>query len=123
MPPPNRTVPTVFLDGQGAIRGFTPDAAAVFGLAPGDCGRPFPDVLAGAGHLELRDGVRHTLETGEPAQAALAPFAESVNERFNNWLRSKDAAAATTTQLSTLNAQPILSSISRVTSTTPLSVR
>ena len=33
-------------------------------------------------------------------QPVLAPFADSVSERFNEWLRTKDAAAF---QLSTLN--------------------
>ncbi|WP_343897823.1 PAS domain S-box protein [Craurococcus roseus] len=81
-------MPTVFLDGQGAIRGFTPDAAAVFGLAPGDRGRPFPEVLAGTGHLELRDRVRHALETGEPAQAALAPGGEGATAEGARRLRA-----------------------------------
>ena len=33
----------------------------------------------------------------------LCPFAESVHERFNEWLRTKDAAAS---RPSTINSQP-----------------
>jgi type I restriction enzyme, R subunit len=43
--------------------------------------------------------VRFALEQ----QPVLAPFADSVSERFNEWLRAKDAAVA---QLSIINNQP-----------------
>ena len=79
----SRTVPTVFLDGQGAIRGFTPEAADVFALAAGDRGRPFADVLARGGHGALRDDIRRVLETGEPVRAAPVACCGGTGRRWD----------------------------------------
>ena len=77
-----RKAPAVFLDRQGAIRGFTPEAADVFALADGDRGRCFADVLARAGRVGLWDDIGHVLATGEPTQASLVARGGGAGRRW-----------------------------------------
>ncbi len=61
-------IATIFLDRELGIRNFTPSAADVFRLIPGDVGRPITDLAAHFAGLDLQadtTGVLTTLQTRE----------------------------------------------------------
>jgi two-component system CheB/CheR fusion protein len=60
-------IATVFLDRDGRIKWFTPDARQLFNLIDADIGRPFTDISA---RLDAPPGreLAGTLETGEPVE-------------------------------------------------------
>ncbi|MGG5817495.1 CheR family methyltransferase [Falsiroseomonas sp. HW251] len=66
-------IATIFLDGEGRVRSFTPAATAIYPIAPGDIGRPLAHLTHGLKDLpplptaealrEAPDGVEHEAES------------------------------------------------------------
>jgi two-component system CheB/CheR fusion protein len=53
----------LFLDGELNVRRFTPKAATIFKLIPGDIGRPIADLASDLDYPSLCDDARRVLRT------------------------------------------------------------
>lgn len=60
----NTHAATILLDRRQVIRSFTPSAAEVFDLRPGDVGRPLTEITCALDYLDLRADIEEVLHTG-----------------------------------------------------------
>ncbi len=56
-------IATLFLDGELRVQRFTPQAAKIIKLIPGDAGRPFTDITTSLAYPELAADAREVLRT------------------------------------------------------------
>lgn len=63
---------TLFLDGDLAIRAFTPAVAALYRLVPGDVGRKLTDIAGWLRDTALCEDVRHVLASLQPLERRVA---------------------------------------------------
>ena len=85
-------IATVFLDGNLAIRSFTPAVTKLFNLIPTDRGRPLSDIVSRVAYPELEGDIRAVFGGGDPVErpVSLAGGQAAITSRASCPTRGTD---------------------------------